>query len=126
MLRATAYFAIVFAAGFVLGVVRVLWLVPLVGERSAELLEMPLMLAAIVVSARFVTRRFPASRQGELLISGAIALALMLAVEFSVVLGLRGLSVREYVAERDPVAGTFYLIMLGVFALMPWVIGRKS
>jgi hypothetical protein len=44
-----AYFALVFGAGFVLGVLRVSFLVPRFGERIAELGEMPLMLAVIVI-----------------------------------------------------------------------------
>jgi hypothetical protein len=53
-----AYFALVFGAGFVLGVLRVSFLVPRFGERIAELGEMPLMLAVIVIAARFIMRRF--------------------------------------------------------------------
>ena len=41
------YFLMVFAVGFVLGVARTLWLVPRVGIRWAELLEMPVMLVVI-------------------------------------------------------------------------------
>ena len=83
------------------------------------------MLAAIYFSGRFVTRRFPASRPSDYVFSGAIALVLLLSIEFSVVLGLRGLSINQYFAERDPIAGTVYVVMLVVFALMPWILGRK-
>jgi len=35
------YFGVVFGAGFVLGTVRVIWVVPHLGERTAELIEAP-------------------------------------------------------------------------------------
>ncbi len=46
------YFVAVFGVGFILGTIRVLWVAPLVGDRTAELIEAPLMLAAIYFSAR--------------------------------------------------------------------------
>ena len=52
------YFALVFGTGFVLGVLRVSFLVPRLGERLAELAEMPLMLAVILFAALHVTREF--------------------------------------------------------------------
>lgn len=55
---AAAYFGIVFGAGFVLGSVRVPFLVPRVGARMAELAEMPFMLLAIVLAAGYIVRRF--------------------------------------------------------------------
>jgi hypothetical protein len=126
MLRAATYFVFVFGAGFILGVFRVLWLEPRIGARLAEIGEAPLMLVAIFFSARFVIRHFPASRSQEYLVSGGLALLLLILVEFSVVLGLRGLSISEYFAERDPISGGVYIFMLIVFALMPWFIGRTS
>lgn len=51
-----AYFAIVFGTGFALGTVRTLWIVPRIGVRTAELLESPLMLVAIVFAAGWTSR----------------------------------------------------------------------
>jgi len=39
------YFALVFGAGFALGTIRTLWTAPSFGTRTAELMEMPIMLA---------------------------------------------------------------------------------
>ena len=123
IIRGVVYFALVFGVGFLLGIVRVLVLEPRLGERSAELVEAPLMLVAIVFSARFVVRRFPAPRRAGYLVSGGIALLLLLFVELSVVLGMRGSPISQYLAECDPVAGSVYVLMLIVFAAMPWVFG---
>ena len=54
---AAAYFALVFLAGFVLGVIRTLWVVPWAGVRSAELLESPIMLVGTMVAARWTGPR---------------------------------------------------------------------
>jgi hypothetical protein len=125
MIRGVVYFSLVFGVGFVLGVIRVLLLEPYLGERWSELAEMPLMLVAIIVSAQFVVRRFPAPNRASYLVSGAIALLLLVLVEFSVVLGIRGLSTAQYFAERDPIAGSVYVLMLIIFAAMPWLLGVR-
>lgn len=110
------YFAVVFGTGFVLGTIRVLWSVPHFGERNAELLEQPLMLIAVVVAGRWIVRRVRSDLAPiERLSIGLVALGLLVAAELLVVLELRGLSVSEYVRTRDPVSGTVYLLMLGLF-----------
>jgi hypothetical protein len=121
------YFALVFAAGFVLGPIGVFWVVPHLGERTAELMEMPIMLVVMMVAARSIVRRLavPPTRSSRLGMGG-VALGLLLAAELTLVLGLRGVSIGEYVASRDPVAGTVYIVMLGVFALMPLLIARRG
>ena len=63
----------------------------------------------------------PSSRLGM----GGVALSLLLIAEFTLVLWLRGLSIRDYLAGRDPVAGTVYYVMLGVFAVMPLLVARR-
>ncbi|TKB64700.1 MAG: hypothetical protein E8D47_11220 [Nitrospira sp.] len=121
------YFALLFSAGFVLGTIRVLWLVPIVGTRTAELLEMPVMLTVIMLSARWVVRHFsmPYTAPSRLGIGG-MALALILALDFTVVLWVRGLSRSQYIESFDPVAGTAYFVMLGVFAVMPLLVSRRE
>ncbi len=120
------YFGVIFGAGFVLGSVRILWVVPRFGTRMAELMEAPVMLAVTIVAARWVARRLrvpptPSRRLGM----GFTALGLMLVAEFTLVLWLRGLSIGEYLASRDPVSGTVYYVMLGVFAIMPLFVVRR-
>ena len=124
---ALLYFAIVFGVGFVLGTIRTIWLVPRVGARAAELFEMPLMLVVVVVTARVVVRsQSIASTKSARLAVGCIGLILMLAAEFGFVLRLRGISIGQYLASRDPVAGTRYYLMLVVFALMPLWVGKAK
>jgi len=120
-------FLLVFAAGFALGAIRVPLLVPRLGERVAELIEAPLMLAAIVLAARLVVARAARGCSAPALLAiGTLALAMMLAVEFTVVLRLRGLTLGDYFAARDPVAGFVYVALLLVFAAMPALAARLS
>ncbi|TXL68917.1 hypothetical protein [Zeimonas arvi] len=120
-----AYFALVFGAGFALGALRVSLLVPRLGERIAELSEMPLMLAVVVMAARFVVRRFavPLALPARLG-TGLLALALLLVAEVLLAVALQERSLAEYVASRDPVSGSVYLAMLVLFALMPALVGQ--
>ena len=120
------YFALVFGAGFVLGIVRTLWVVPRVGTRIAELMEAPIMLVVTIVSARWIVLRLAVpSEPSARLWMGCIALALLLVAEFGFVLWLRGMSIKEYLATRDPVSGTVYYVMLLVFAIMPLLLARR-
>jgi hypothetical protein len=118
--QAVIYFALVFGAGFLLGPLRILLVVPRVGVRAAELLEAPIMLAVIIATSRWMIRRFPSpSDLRSRLTMGCLSLALMLGAELSLARALQGVSVREYLANRDPVSGTVYYALLVVFAVLP-------
>lgn len=120
------YFALVFGAGFVLGPVRILWVVPRFGTRMAELMETPIMLVVIIASAWWVVRRLAVSATtSSRLGMGLVALSLLLAAELTLVLWLRNMSVSEYFASRDPVSGSVYYATLVVFAAMPLLAGRR-
>lgn len=119
------YFVLVFGVGFVLGAIRVTLLVPRLGERTAELIEMPFMFVAIVVSARLIIWRFrlPASAMIRLG-AGCLALGLLVGAEVLLAVAIQERTLGEYVASRDPVSGGVYLAMLVLFAVMPLVLAR--
>src|ERR1700758_4485460 len=106
---AILYFASVFGAGVVFGTIRTLWVMPRLGTRTAELLEMPLMLGVIFLAAGWVVPRqsLPNTKSARLAVGG-LALILMLGAEFGFVPWLRGISLAQYLATRDPVAGSAY------------------
>jgi len=64
-------------------------------------------------------RRYELHAHSVRLGTGLFALGLLLTAELSLVLGLRGLTFKAYIAERDPVGGAVYLFSLLVFAFMP-------
>jgi hypothetical protein len=123
---ATFYFAIVFGTGFLLGALRVWLVVPAIGTRAAELLEMPLMLAVVAAAARYVTWRFSNtihSKAGWLQV-GAIAFACVLCADVIVGIALRGMTVGQALFERDPLSGAAYYLALGWLAAAPWFFVR--
>src|SRR5688572_9257848 len=90
------YFAIVFGAGVVFGTFRVMGLVPTVGVRAAELMELPLMLTVVFFTARWINRRFLTERdQSARLIVGVVAFALLLLAELILGVTLGGLTPKE-------------------------------
>jgi hypothetical protein len=114
------YFAMVLGAGFVLGTIRVPFLVPRFGERWAELAEMPIMATVIYLAAGFVLRRFPeVASPSRSMLAGILALALSVAAELALATVLQDRSITEFIASRDKVSGSVYVALLLVFAAMP-------
>ena len=117
---ALLYFAIVLGTGFVLGMFRVPLLVPRIGERWAELAEMPIMAAVIFFSAGYILRRYPKIRSPRRsLAAGFLALALSVAAELGLAVVLQSQTVAEFIKSRDKVSGSVYIGLLLVFAVMP-------
>lgn len=127
LLAGAAHFALVFAVGFALGTLRVLVLAPRIGERTAELAEWPLMVAASFASAHLVVWRARVTARGQRLALGAFALALLVGAEALLVVPLRGVSLAQDLASRDPLSATAYLLGLALFAAAPALVpARKS
>lgn len=122
MRPAAVYFTLVFGAGFLLGPLRVLLLEPRIGQRAAELTELPLMIVTITFAARFILARYPQHP----LRTGLVALALLLGAEIAVGVALRGLTVAQILFDRDPVAGPAYYASLAYFGILPWHLSRLA
>ena len=117
---ALVYFAIVLGTGFVLGVFRVPILVPRIGERWAELAEMPIMAAVIFFAAGYILRRFPEiALPGQSLVAGFLALAFSVTAELGLAVALQDKTLAEFISSRDKVSGSVYIALLLVFAIMP-------
>ena len=120
ILAGLMYFAIVLGTGFVLGMFRVPILVPRIGERWAELSEMPIMATVIFFAAGNILRRFPDIRHpGRSLLAGFLALALSVGAELGLATVLQDRSLADYIGSRDKVSGSVYIALLLVFAVMP-------
>ena len=120
MINAVLYFGMVFAAGFILGVLRTLLLVPVIGVRYAELMEMPIMIGVVYFAARYIRRRSEREGKLRLFLVGVLALVILLVFELALVLWARGMSLTDYVQSRDPVSGAAYVCALLMFMGMPW------
>jgi hypothetical protein len=123
---AGAYFALVFAAGVALGVLREVWVKGMIGPRAAEMAELPVMIGVSALAAFWVVRKFRVRMNvGPRLAVGAIALVFLLAAELAVVFFVRGQSIEAYLDSRDPTALTAYGLALILFALMPAVVSGE-
>ncbi len=117
----------VFAAGFVLGTLRVLFLAPRLGETAAVLAELPvIVLVSWVVCGRLVSRFAVAAAAGPRLTMGAAAFILLMAEELALsILGF-GRSAAEHWQHYRTLAGALGLGGQIVFAAFPFVQTKLS
>lgn len=118
----TIYFAIVFVIGFVLGAVRVLLLLPVVGEMGAVFLELPFILFASWIAARWSAGRFavPAVLPARA-VMGIVAFALLMLAELLVSSLIFGRSWDDTLPAYQTPPGILGLSAQVGFALLPGV-----
>jgi hypothetical protein len=116
------YFAIVFAAGFVLGAFRVSLIAPLTGELFATLIEMPIILGASWIACLFVLRRLEvAERISARLMMGAAAFALLIGAELALGLGLMHRTLETQIAAMKTAPALIGLGGQALFAFFPLI-----
>jgi hypothetical protein len=121
------YFLLVFAAGWVLGPLRELLLVPAIGRTLAVLAEAPLLILALVLASRWTVRRLavPAT-VGARAGMGLVALALLLAAELAGGWLVRGEGVVAWAGKLATPAGAIGLALVLLCAAIPVVVGRRD
>ena len=125
LIAASAYFLALFALGFVLGTIRVIFVVPRVGELAATVAEAPVMLVAAYFACRWAIRRW----QVPSAIAVRLAMVpwfLVLLFAFETVLGatLFGRSVAEQWTALGSPAGLVGISAQIIAALLPLFVGR--
>jgi len=121
------YAAVVFAAGFVLGVLRVLVLVPLVGEAAGVLVESPVILVVAWFAGRWIARRGAVPpRTGPRIVMGAAALSALLVADLALGILLLGLPPAMLAARYATAAGLIGLAGQVLFAAFPLVAARTE
>lgn len=121
---ALAYGAAIFALGFVLGTIRTLWLAPRIGALAAVGVELAPMLGASWLAARGVLRRWPLARRGEAAAMGALALAVLMALECALGVVAFGLTLRGWAGTLGSGPGLLGLAGQIGFAAMPGAVWR--
>ena len=122
-----AYFAIVFAAGFVLGTLRILVLAARLGETAGVALELPLMLATSWFTCGLLLRRFAVPRGWRYrAVMGGLAFLLLMAAELGLSLALFGRTPAAHLATYGRPAAALGLAAQLAFAALPLVRGCRG
>ena len=119
------YFAIVFAAGFLLGTLRVLILLPLTGELAAVTLELPVVLAISWLACRQLISRFSVPAMApQRLVMGALAFGLLMLAEYSLSILVFNQPMAEYLTNLQATPGLLGLAGQIAFAFIPLLLLR--
>ncbi|MDP1700380.1 MAG: hypothetical protein Q8L53_05370 [Aestuariivirga sp.] len=121
------YFAIVFAAGFLLGVLRVTVLMPRFGELPAVALELPvILLISWNVCRRLVAQFSVPAMASYRAAMGALAFGLLMLAELGLSVLVFGRSWPEYLAHYQTAPGLLGFAGQIIFALMPLGLMRQQ
>jgi hypothetical protein len=116
------YFLITFVFAFVMGIVRVTFVIPLVGELSAVLMEVPLIIfVSWKVSAVVKLRYFSDRTVRDYLVVGLIAFFFLMVTEYFLAVFAFGRTSREYFLSLQTASGLIGLLGQMGFAALPSV-----
>lgn len=121
---AVAYVALIFAAAFLLGALRVTVLAPMTGPLLAVAMEVPVVLALSWLVAGRVLRRWPLALPDRLAM-GALAFALLMLAEFALALAF-GQTPARFLSDLATPPGALGLAGQIGFGLIPALRGHAK
>ena len=125
LVAATAYFLALFALGFVLGTIRVVFVAPRFGQLAGTFAEVPIMLTAAYVICRWTLRQWRVTRTTAIRWTMVLwFLVLLFAFEALLGLTLFGRTLSEQWAALLTLAGLLGLSAQIVAALLPAFVGK--
>lgn len=123
---ALAYFGLVFAAGFAMGTIRVLFLEPRLGPSWSVALELPVMLGVSAFAARWLVEALMVERSKQALLRmGLVALVLLVAAEAALGLFVFRQPLADQLAAYAGSRGVLTLVGQVGFGLMPLLVARR-
>lgn len=120
MLAGFAYFAVVFAAGFALGIFRTLFLAPRIGEFAAVCVELPVILLVSWIACGWAVRRFRVAADiRRRAIMGAAAFLCLIAAEIALGIAAFDRTIVDVAAAWATPAGAAGLAGQVLFGILP-------
>jgi hypothetical protein len=114
------YFGIVFAAAFAFGMVRVLYVIPRIGETGAVLIELPLLLVlSWWVCGRVLRRYAVPQRAGHRALMGWVSFTLLIVAELALARFAFGRPPAEFLDALATPSGAIGLVGQITFAQFP-------
>lgn len=116
------YFIGVFAVGFAFGGIRMMALVPTVGETWAVVIESPFILGVswLLCARTIALSKVPASPR-ERIVMGGVALVSLLIAEYFLWIGMFGESTVDFFLRYATLAGLYGLVGQIAYSLFPIV-----
>lgn len=116
---AIAYWAVIFALGFALGTLRVIWGAEALGETAYMLGEVALLLVASAWAAHRLTRCYRVRSAGRAAAMGMIALTLLMMAELALAVGLGVQAPAAWFADLWQVPRLYGTLGQIAFGLLP-------
>jgi hypothetical protein len=119
LVAAGAYFALVFGAGVVFGVLRETFLTPWIGPDASRIAELPVMMAVSWVAALLVVARIPGLSRLSWAWVGILAFAMLMIAEFLLGIGFMRMNPRAVFMSFMTVPGMISLAAQALLLVFP-------